>query len=163
MTYYGYDDVPPGWSGREPKHFDASDKATLPGRLSSKVVGLTFVGNYPQNLHQLRGLEDQSYRPRLFLRRNPGNAYDANAVEVRAEDPDSRRTMMLGHLPAALAARLAPEMDADDRDTEWVVVGWEVLVTPGAEDKPGLSLSLLRGQRPVCQVPDCGCSGYAHP
>jgi hypothetical protein len=133
--------VPPGWEGRQPKHYGPSEKADIPGALGAKVVGLTFVPKYPGNLHALASLAGSESEPPIVLRRNPANAYDANAVEVHAVRP-SGELSMIGHLPAALAARIAPEMDADE---PWVVARYQVLEMPGHEDKPGLSLDLRRG------------------
>lgn len=133
--------VPEEWNGRKPKHYAASDKATIPGALSSKVVGLSFVDAYPCNLLALDALAEFRSTPDLFLRRNPANEYDANAVEVRAVSGD-RPSSVLGHLPAALAARLAPEMDRGDA---WSVVRWQVLIDSGHRHAPGLSVDLARG------------------
>ena len=107
-------------------------RATLPRRLSTKVVGVSFVDGYPDNLLALDG-EDVE----LALRREVDNPHDANAVAVVVDGGPQ-----LGHLPAALAARFAPELDAG---TVWWVTGWDVLVMPGAESQPGLTLNLERG------------------
>lgn len=120
------------------QHFAPSDKATLPARLSVKVVGLTFHGDYPENLIDLQRQrwEHNTYW-RLQLVREPDNQYDRNAVGVKVAADEE----LLGHLPAGLAGRIAPEMDAG---VAWVVTGWDVLVMPGHEDRPGLAVSLMR-------------------
>lgn len=118
------------------KHYAPSMKATLPGALSSKVVGLMFApnGEYPMNLRTLNQLVEMDRPPVLALVRDAGNQFDPNAVAVRSAATGRH----LGHLPAALAARIAPEVD------RWAVESYEVLVAPGHEDNPGLSLKLRR-------------------
>lgn len=124
---------------RIPRHYGPSDKATLPAKLSTKVVGLSFLpnGTYPGILHTLKDVVELGRPPLLKLVRDPDNPHDPNAVAVRSAKKDTH----LGHLPAALAARIAPEMDAG---TFWLIESYEVLVMPGHEDKPGLSLNLRR-------------------
>lgn len=116
------------------QHFGPSDKATLPPALSSKVVGLTFQADYPDNLHDLN---DSPHPFALQLVREPKNPHDRNAVAVRVVAGAEQ----LGHLPAALAARIAPEMDSGRR---WVIGAWEVLIMPGHEHQPGLTVRLSR-------------------
>lgn len=130
---------PPGWEGRTPKHYPASDKATIPGALGAKLAGVTFAPDYPRNLRALLALAGGD-EPRIILRHNPNNQYDANAVEVRAVRYTGE-TVMLGHLPAALAARIAPELDAGE---PWEVTRYEVLEDPRYRDKPGISIDLRR-------------------
>jgi hypothetical protein len=121
----------------EARHYPPSDKATLPRSLSTKVVGLSFApdGQYPGNLHRLANLSARAETaPALVLVHDAANPHDANAVAVRSGATGRH----LGHLPAALAARIAPEVD------RWAITGYEVLIAPGHEDHPGLSLALRR-------------------
>ena len=122
---------------RTAKHYPPSNKATLPGKLSSKTVGVQFEPGYPGILHTLAAVVDGGQTPLLKLVRDPDNQFDPNAVAVRS----AKKGTHLGHLPAALAARIAPEMDAG---VFWLIESYEVLVMPGHEDKPGLSLNLRR-------------------
>ena len=55
--------------------------------------------------HDCRGLR-ACRGERVVLRRQPYNAYDANCVEVQLQ----RGRRLLGHLEAAVAARLSPLM-----------------------------------------------------
>lgn len=73
----------------------------------------------------------------MVLVREPGNAVDPNAVAVRSAATGRH----LGHLPAGLAGRLAPELDAG---ADWRVEDYTVLVYEGHEANPGLSLRLER-------------------
>ena len=75
---------------------------------------------------------------RLSLFRNPDNPYDANAIEVHA--PFLGRKSMLGHVPADLAARLAPSLDRGDEWSAWLET---VLVDPAHEDKPGALVAVV--------------------
>ena len=124
---------------RTVKHYPPSDKATLPSTMSTKIVGLSFLpnGTYPGILHTLAAVVESGQRPLLKLVRDPENQFDANAVAVRS----AKKGTHLGHLPAALAARIAPEMDDG---VFWLIEGYDVLVAPGHEDNPGLSLNLRR-------------------
>ena len=119
------------------RHHPPSDKATLPAELSSKATGLTFERDYPRSLHWLAHLAAEGRPPALVLAREPDNAYDPNAAAVRSAITGRQ----LGHLPGALAGRLAPELDAG---ADWRVESYEVLVQEGFEDRPGLSLRLKR-------------------
>jgi hypothetical protein len=131
---------PPGWEGRTPKHFPPSDKATIPGAMGVKLAGVSFAPSYPRNLRALAALAGDG-APRIVLLHNPANTHDTNAVEVRAVR-HTGETVMLGHLPAALAARIAPELDAGE---PWEVTHYEVLEHPSYRDRPGISIDLRRG------------------
>ena len=122
------------------RHHPPSDKATLPAELSTKVVGLTFEAGYPGPLLWLAQLAGEGRPPALVLAREPDNAHDPNAVAVRSAITGRQ----LGHLPGALAGRLAPELDAG---ADWRVERYEVLVQDGFEDRPGLSLRLKRADQ----------------
>jgi hypothetical protein len=120
-----------------------------------KTVGLSFVDAYPANLHQLAALLEDRERssgwqavnegdvtPGLpaVLVRNPDNEFDPNAVEVHVPVL-GRRTGMIGHVPAAVAARLAPSMDGG---AEWAARLVRVLVTDGHPDRPGALIVIER-------------------
>lgn len=122
---------------RTAKHYGPSDKATLPAKFSTKITGPSYLPNYPGVYLTLGDVVESGRTPLLMLVRDPDNPYDSNAVAVRS----AHRGTHLGHLPAALAARIAPEMD---NGTFWLVESYQVLVQPGYEDRPGLSLTLRR-------------------
>ncbi len=124
-------------SDRAVRHFPPSDKATIPRSMSTKVVGLSFVPAYPNNLYDLNRQAEEGSVWELELIREPNNTHDANAIVVRvAVDME-----VLGHVPAALAARLAPEIDGG---ATWKVTKWQVLVAFGHESNPGLTIDLER-------------------
>lgn len=114
---------------------------TLPKQFDSKVVGVTFTPDYPASIFELevKFWERSSEGLTALLVRNPDNAYDANAIEVHA--PATGK--MIGHLPAPLAARLAPEMDAGEKFLAEFV---DVVVNDAHPERPGISVSIRRAQ-----------------
>ncbi len=104
-----------------------------------KVVGVSFVADYPANIARLEAawarneIGWSSYEPLpCTLVRNPENEHDTNAIEVHVEGVG-----MLGHLPAGLAARFAPNLDCGQ---VWVTEIRKVLVHPDYPDRPGIDL-----------------------
>lgn len=108
-----------------------------PAKRIVRVVGVSFAPGYPQNLHQVAPLAiDASARGEALavaLRRNPDNPYDANAIEVHVPAIDA----MVGHLPAGVAARLAPLMDQGARIGADV---FTVAIDPTHPDRPGIEV-----------------------
>ena len=113
-----------------------------------KVVGLTFVETYPDNLLAAGTMigdrekaagwsaldaDAPSAALPVALIRNPENEYDPNAVEIHLPALGRRRSMV-GHVPADLAAKLAPSLDRGD---EWDARLERVLVNPEHPDRPG--------------------------
>jgi HIRAN domain len=112
-----------------------------------KVVGMTFTSGYPENLYSL----DYLYKERAqdhgalldepiaaVLIRNPDNPHDANAIEVHVP---SLSDPMIGHIPAGVAARLAPELD---EGANWLAGVEQVLIHPDHPDNPGIAVRLER-------------------
>lgn len=120
----------------------------LPASLTSGVVGVSFCPAYPDSLHRLeaaaavalwRGEATAIEAIPAILRRNPRNEHDPNAVEVHV--PMLGEAGHIGHLPAALAARFAPELDAGVR---WRAEVIEVIVRDDAPHRPGIKVGLSR-------------------
>lgn len=131
-------------------------------KFSTRVVGLTFVDGYPQNVRALEaamfrcsiaegddtlGIARRDARsaeglarhmPDVVLVRRPTNAHDRNAIEVRLGDEHGP---MLGHLGAGVAANLAAELDAG---VPWRAEIEQVLVDDRGPDNPGVALRLER-------------------
>lgn len=103
-------------------------------RFSVKVVGLTFHDGYPDSLHALRERFAKGAGEASLIR-EPDNQYDANAVAVLAAGD------IIGHVPAYLAEKLAPELDAGHT---FRVVTAEVLVNPDHPDRPGFLIECER-------------------
>lgn len=135
-----------------------------------RVVGLTFVDGYPDNLYALAAIMEQetavSVRsadtwadldkptpegPTVILVRNPANEHDANAIEVHVVALG--RNGMVGHIPAKLAAQLAPKFDAGQVAQGHVTA---IAIHPDHLDNPGLEIEVL------IHAADCPVSG-GHP
>lgn len=116
---------------------------TLPTHFDCTVVGVTFVPGYPDNLLELSKLqffhEHAEEYPVAVLRRNPENLYDANAIEVHV--PALGDAGMIGHLPAAVAAKLAPLIDAGERWQAWFT---SVRIASEHEDRPGATVTIRK-------------------
>lgn len=115
----------------------------LPDEWESAVVGVSFVEGYPDNLIHLdryhRRAEAAGNSVPVELVREPDNMHDPNAVAVHlVMAGDERRP--LGHLPASVAERLAPSLDAGDK---WEAEVDEVKVDPEREH-PGLTILAWR-------------------
>ncbi|HUW00758.1 MAG TPA: HIRAN domain-containing protein [Acidimicrobiales bacterium] len=125
--------------------------------LQFKVVGLTFVPGYPDNLYRLQEVAAERYltgpsasfgdhdAPEplpVVLIRDPDNKYDANAIEVHV--PALGRHGMIGHVPAkdpAIASKLAPLLDKGE---VWKAGMTAVLVHPDNPDNPGIEIRCER-------------------
>lgn len=123
---------------------EAGRVGALPENFSSKVVGVSFVDGFPRNLWDLEAMTMSHYmlgeEPlAVVLRRNPGNQYDANAIEVHVPGLGDRA--MVGHLPRPVAARLAPLLDAGEL---WQAEVGAVRLHPDHIDNPGLSVRIWR-------------------
>lgn len=99
-----------------------------------KVAGVSFVEDYPTNLHRLAIVHTHRKADILVsLVRNPDNPYDSNAVEVR------HTGYMLGHLPKDVAAKVAPRLDAG---VEIRATIFGVRISPDNPNNPGLDILL---------------------
>lgn len=110
---------------------------TVASRFSVKVVGVSFHPDYPENLHRLRALGGGEAGGEVegSLIREPDNPHDPNAVAVFMGGS------VIGHVPAFLAERLGPEIDAGAR---FAVDTAAVLVNPDHPDRPGLEIFCVR-------------------
>lgn len=110
---------------------------------AAKVVGVSFVPGYPNNLHALEALADDAHLQGeplvVVLRRNPDNQFDPNAIEVHV--PALGDGGFIGHLTRPIVARMAPEMDAGAR---WFAEVESVLIDPAHMDRPGISINCKR-------------------
>lgn len=133
-----------------------------------RVVGVTFrKPHYPGNLHRLseiismaaesdiRGvtswadIDAAPELPVVILIRDPANPKDPNAIEVHV--PALGREMgFVGFIPAELAVKWAPRIDANDRIIEAAVA--QVAIDPAHPNKPGLDI------RVALHKTDCGLS-----
>lgn len=111
---------------------------TRQGLHKFKVVGMTFVPGYPENLLGLARIEAENPSATegfaAVAIRNPKNPYDANAIELHVTSVG-----MIGHVPRQIAAEIAPTMDAGQN---YHVRVWSS-IDPAHLDKPG-ALAELR-------------------
>lgn len=115
-------------------------KAALATRLDFDVAGESFRPGYPDTL--LRFAEVlRTGRPgerlTVVLRRDPGNPYDTNAIEIHVPGEAGH----VGFVPGQFACLLAPMLDAGTRIRASAV---EVRIRADAPDRPGLTVSLQR-------------------
>lgn len=105
---------------------------------TTKVVGVSFVRNYPYNLLRLQQrineAEDWETFP-VVLRHNPNNEHDSNAVEVHIVD--SVCSGIVGHLPRNVAAKLVPSLVNND---SWFCHVVQVDIDSEHRDQPGLTI-----------------------
>lgn len=106
---------------------------TLPeGMEILRVVGVSFVPDYPANLYLLiEARQELMGDVPVRLVRNPDNKFDSNAVEVRWGSE------MLGHLSRDVAARVAPLLD---NGADYDASVYQVLVNPENPEHPGLDI-----------------------
>jgi hypothetical protein len=121
-------------------------------RVEFKVVGLTFIDRYPNNLKTIDAFvveaqtkqlgwsgEAVDERVEAVLIRNAENEFDENAVEVHI--PMLGRRSMIGHVPRDLAAKLAPSLDRGD---VWKCEVETVLVSAENPEQPGIQIVMER-------------------
>ena len=107
---------------------------------STKVVGVSFTPQYPDNLYELDLAQQQALEAGeplvVVLRRDPDNAHDPNAIEVHVPAL-GEEWGFIGHLVAPVAARLAPQIDAGER---WGGAVTSVKINPDHLDRPGIEI-----------------------
>lgn len=126
-------DEPP----RPGKHYPPANKAHLPSSLSSKVVGLSALGDrYSSAIDEF---EDALGAGGVMVRLvgEPLNPVDPCAVYLDWVGP-SGDIHKLGYLPAALANRLHSQV------ADFSVTDIEILRHPDYVDRPGISVTLHR-------------------
>lgn len=99
------------------------------GMQAIPVVGVSFIPGYPQNILSLR--ESRYSDLNVWMRRNPDNKYDSNAIEIHING------RMIGHLPKEVAAKIAPDMDSGIEHTAYVL---GIRVSPENPNNPGIDL-----------------------
>lgn len=128
---------------RRDREVERSKGRKMVRQFSAKVVGVSFVPGYPDNLLDLELADSKAQlngEPlTVVLIRNPDNEYDANAIEVHV--PSIGDDGMIGHLTRPIAARMAPEMD---KGIIWSAEVESVLINPDHLDRPGISITCNR-------------------
>lgn len=108
------------------------------------VVGVSFVPSWPGNLYELETLqfmaEDRGEPIPVVLIREPDNPFDTNAIAIHV--PSLGEEMgMVGHVPAALAKRLAPHLDAGE---QWLGEIAQTRISMEHPERPGLQIRVRR-------------------
>lgn len=109
-------------------------------RFTCPIAGVSFVDDYPDNLHDLASVQRRKERRGddeelpVVLIRNPENRFDANAIEVHQPSVG-----MLGHLPKEIAARLAPCLDAGET---WQAYLRPIRIHPDNPEQPGADVAV---------------------
>jgi hypothetical protein len=102
--------------------------------ISTKVVGVSFIEGYPQNIFKL----SQSFAngdALVTLERDKDNQYDQNAIRVVVDGE------MVGHIPALLAKTMAKEIDSGK---VWLAELESILVSTENIDNPGIKIIVWR-------------------
>jgi hypothetical protein len=102
--------------------------------VTCKVVGVTHVEAYPQNMWRWAQLPADRY-PKCRLVRQPDNKADPNAIRVKVGRG------FVGFVPAELAARVAEVMDSGV-DVTAVITSVEVI--PDLANNPSMTIRITR-------------------
>jgi hypothetical protein len=100
---------------------------------SAPVVGVTFAEPYPDTLLEIGARLEDGGVVKVMAVHDLNNSHDPNAVELWAcmKEGDVR----MGYLPAAIAERMAPELDDGttfDGEVEAILVSPQNPTQPGA-------------------------------
>lgn len=127
----------------------AQTRRTLPAVVEVKAVGVTFADDYPANLYRVKdhaatvgvSLDGPPVAGRRGLDcelvREPNNPYDANAVAIVAASES------IGHVPRAIAVRLARELDSK---VVWVAEVTAIVYWPDRPEQPGVWIRMRRAE-----------------
>jgi hypothetical protein len=121
-----------------------SNRPRLGSPFTTKVVGVSFIPAYPDNLWALDRAQAEAERKgeplRAVLVRNPDNEHDPNAIQVHVPAL-GHEWGFVGHLTAPIAMRMAPEIDDGG---EWEAAIVSVLIDERFLDRPGISIECRR-------------------
>lgn len=106
----------------------------LPSQFVTKVVGVSFSDNYPNNIYGLAQSIAVTGAPCILIR-EPENVHDNNAIRVDANNTT------IGHLPKLIALILAPQIDAGEI---WLASARSIVVSKDNMNKPGLKITVWR-------------------
>lgn len=108
------------------------------------VVGVSFCEAWPGNLYELETMqfmaEDMGEPIPVVLIREPDNPHDPNAIAVHV--PSLGEIMgKVGHVPAALAKRFAPHLDAGE---QWQGNITQLRLDHNHPQQPGLQIHVRK-------------------
>lgn len=108
----------------------------MPSQFVTKVVGVTFSENYPDNIYALAqdmALMDTS----CDLVREPQNEHDANSIRVEVKGKT------IGHIPRIIALVLAGKIDAGEK---WRASLHAIVISNENASQPGLKINVWRDE-----------------
>jgi len=108
----------------------------IPETLTTKVAGVSFNKNYPQNIFNLSSLIIAG-DVGLSIERELDNPSDKSAIKVLKNGD------FLGYVPVLIASSISSEIDSGK---VWSAEIEEVLVSTHNTNKPGLKILLWRNQ-----------------
>lgn len=106
----------------------------MPEQFLTKVVGVSFSENYPNNIYALAKDVALMTAP-CQLVREPDNEYDEHAIRVDVNGST------IGHIPRLIALILAPKMDKGET---WVASVHSIVVSNENVNQPGLKINVWR-------------------
>jgi len=106
----------------------------IPSQFLTKVVGISFSNNYPDNIFAIaeKVATKTAY---CKLVREPNNEHDTNSVRVDIND------VAIGHLPRLIAMILAPSID---KGNTWLAEVDSIVISSQNMNQPGLKISVWR-------------------
>jgi hypothetical protein len=108
----------------------------IPETLTTKVVGVSFNKNYPQNIFNLSN-SIVAGDVELSVERELDNPSDKSAIKIL------KNGEFLGYVPMLIASSISSEIDSGK---VWSAEIEEVLISTHNTDKPGLKILLWRNQ-----------------
>jgi hypothetical protein len=106
----------------------------MPNQFITKVVGVSFVESYPENIYSLAKDTAVMNAP-CTLVREPDNEFDSNSIRVESHSG------LLGRLPRLISLILAPKIDAGEK---WNASVHSIVVSSQNMNQPGLKLHVWR-------------------
>lgn len=105
-----------------------------PDIFTTKVVGVSFLENYPQSIFSIAAQFAISPTP-VSLVRDKNNQYDSNAIQVHHDG------QMIGHIPMLISKVVGPDIDAGNK---WSAEVESIVVSPENPNQPGLKIKVWR-------------------
>ena len=102
--------------------------------VSTRVVGVSFISDYPQNIFRI-STKYATGESSVALERDPQNKFDPNAIKVIIDDE------MVGHLPALIAREISKEIDSG---IKWYAEIESLLISVENTDNPGIKIIIWR-------------------
>ena len=112
----------------------ANTELEVPTQFLTKVVGVSFSHNYPDNIFAI-AQEVAMKTARCELVREPENVHDKNSIRVDINN------VTIGHLPRLISMILAPSID---KGNTWLAEVESIVVSNQNINQPGLKINVWR-------------------